>query len=108
MVDSAVDTLGEVDVVGVVIDGSESPGAGLRYLLDLVKDAKAKTILIVNKIDLVKKHKLLPVLDQLSKERDWHAIVPVSALTGDNVDASRRGDPRRASRRGAAVSRPTT
>ena len=86
MVDSAVDTLGEVDVVGVVIDGSESPGAGLRYLLDLVKNTKAKTILILNKIDLVKKHKLLPVLDQLSKERDWQAIVPVSALTGDNVE----------------------
>ena len=85
MVDSAVDTLDEVDVVGVVIDGSESPGAGLRYLLDLVKNTKAKTILILNKIDLVKKHKLLPVIDQLSKERDWHAIVPVSALTGDNV-----------------------
>ena len=85
MVDSAVDTLSEVDVVGVVIDGSESPGAGLRYLMDIVKNTKAKAILIVNKIDLVKKHKLLPVLDRLSKERDWHAIVPVSALTGDNV-----------------------
>ena len=85
MVDSAVDTLGEVDVVGVVIDGSEKPGAGLRYLLDLVKDTKAKAILIVNKIDLVKKHKLLPVLEQLNKERDWHAIVPISALSGDNV-----------------------
>ena len=85
MVDAAVDTLAEVDVVGVVIDGSENPGAGLRYLLDLVRDAKAKTILIVNKIDLVKKHKLLPVLDRLSRERDWHAMVPVSALSGDNV-----------------------
>ena len=85
MVDSAVDTLGEVDVVGVVIDASESPGAGLRYLLDLLKNTKAKTILIVNKIDLVKKHKLLPALDQLNRERDWHAIVPVSALSGDNV-----------------------
>src|SRR5688500_963651 len=86
MVDSAVETLKEVDVVGVVIDGSESPGAGMRYLLGLVKDTKAKTILILNKIDLVKKHKLLPVLDQLSKEREWQAIVPVSALTGDNVE----------------------
>jgi len=85
MVDAAVDTLGEVDVVGVVVDVSESPGAGLRYLLDLVKDTKAKTILILNKIDLVKKHKLLPVIDQLSKQRDWHAIVPVSAFTGDNL-----------------------
>jgi len=34
----------------------------------------------------VKKHKLLPLLEQLSKEQDWHAMVPVSALTGDNVD----------------------
>jgi GTP-binding protein Era len=86
MVDAAVDTIGEVDVVGVVVDVSESPGNGLRYLLDLLKDTKARTVLILNKIDLVKKHKLLPVIDQLSKERDWHAIVPVSATTGDNVE----------------------
>jgi GTPase len=85
MVDSAVDTLGEVDVVGVLLDVSESAGGGVRYLLDLVKGTSAKAILILNKIDLVKKHKMLPIIEQLSKERDWHAIVPVSALTGDNV-----------------------
>jgi GTP-binding protein Era len=86
MVGTAVETLAEVDVVGVVVDVSESPGGGLRYLLDLVKDTRARPILVLNKIDLVKKHKLLPVIDQLSKERDWHAIVPVSAMTGENVD----------------------
>ena len=85
MVDTAIETLSEVDVVGVVVDVSESPGAGLRYLLDLVKDTKAKAVLILNKIDLVKKQKLLPIIEQLSKERDWYAIVPVSAFTGDNV-----------------------
>jgi GTP-binding protein Era len=85
MVDTAVETLGEVDVVGVVVDVSESAGGGVRYLLDLVRDMSAKAILILNKIDLVKKHKMLPIIEQLSKERDWHAIVPVSALTGDNV-----------------------
>jgi len=85
MVDVAVESLGEVDVVGVVVDVSESPGAGLRYLLDLVKNTRAKTVLVLNKIDLVKKHKLLPIIDQLNKERDWEAIVPVSAATGDNV-----------------------
>ena len=102
MVDAAVDTLGEVDVIGVVLDISEGPGAGLRYLLDLVKDVKPRTVLILNKIDLVKKHKLLPVIEGLSKERDWHAIVPVSAFTGDNVgrledvllDALPEGEPR--------------
>jgi GTPase len=85
MVDSAVDTLGEVDVVGVVVDVSESAGGGVRYLLDLVKGTTAKAILVLNKIDLVKKHKMLPITEQLSKELEWHAIVPVSALTGDNV-----------------------
>jgi GTP-binding protein Era len=78
--------LKEVDVVGVVVDVSESPGHGLRYLFDLVKDIDAKKVLILNKVDLVKKHKLLPLLDQLSKEQDWHAMVPVSAVTGDNID----------------------
>jgi GTP-binding protein Era len=86
MVETATETLREVDVVGVVIDASESPGQGLRFLLNLVKDTQAKTVLILNKIDLVKKHKLLPVLEQLSKEGDWHAIVPVSAFTGDNIE----------------------
>jgi GTP-binding protein Era len=86
MVETATETLREVDVVGVVIDASESPGQGLRFLLNMVKDTDAKTVLILNKIDLVKKHKLLPVLDQLSKEGDWHAIVPVSAFTGDNIE----------------------
>ena len=90
MVGAATDTIGEVDVVGVVVDVSEKPGNGLRYLLNLVKDTDAKTVLILNKIDLMKKHKLLPVIEQLSKERDWHAIVPVSAYTGDNVDRLER------------------
>jgi len=85
MVDTAVETLTEVDVVGLVVDVSESAGAGLRFLLNLVKDTQAKVVLILNKVDLIKKHKMLPIIDELSKERDWEAIVPVSATTGDNV-----------------------
>jgi GTP-binding protein Era len=86
MVGAAVESIGEVDLVGVVVDASESPGAGLRYLLDLVKDARTATVLILNKVDLVSKKRLLPMVDQMSKERDWTHIVPVSALTGDNVE----------------------
>jgi len=85
MVDTAVETIREVDIVGVVVDVSESAGAGRRFLFDLVKDTNANLVLILNKIDLVKKHKLLPVLEEFSQVRDWHAIVPVSAFTGDNV-----------------------
>jgi GTP-binding protein Era len=86
MVGAAVESIGEVDLVGVVVDASESPGAGLRYLLDLVKDTPTATVLILNKVDLVSKKRLLPMVDQMSKERDWTHIVPVSALTGDNVE----------------------
>jgi GTP-binding protein Era len=86
MVDAAVETLSEVDVVGVVVDVTESPGGGLNYLLDLVKTAKAKTILILNKIDLIKKPRLLPIIERLSTVHRWDAIVPVSAGTGENVD----------------------
>jgi GTP-binding protein Era len=86
MVDAAVESIREVDVVGVVVDATENPGAGLKYLLDLVKDTRAATVLILNKIDLMKKHKLLPVIDRLQRERQWTHIVPVSALTGVNVD----------------------
>ena len=78
MVDSAVETSAKSTSSGW---SSTDRRARRRPSLSarLVKDTKAKTILILNKIDLVKKHKLLPMIDQLSKERDWHAIVPVSA-----------------------------
>jgi GTP-binding protein Era len=90
MVDTAVETIGEVDVVGVVVDASESRGAGIRYVLDLVKTSSAKAVLILNKIDLIKKPKLLPLIEGFRQERDWEAIVPVSAATGDNVDRLER------------------
>ena len=90
MVETAMETLTEVDVVGVVLDVSEKAGAGVRHLLDIAKGVTGKAILVLNKIDLVKKSKLLPIIDQLSRERAWEAIVPVSALSGDGVDALER------------------
>lgn len=86
MVGTAVESIGEVDVVGVVVDASENTGAGTRYLLDLVRDTKTPTVLILNKIDLVSKERLLPLIDELNKAREWTQIVPVSAITGENVD----------------------
>jgi GTP-binding protein Era len=86
MVDSAVESIGQVDVVGAVVDASEKTGAGTRFLIDLLRNTKAATVLILNKIDVVSKKRLLPLIDQLHKEREWTHIVPVSALTGENVD----------------------
>lgn len=90
MVDAAVETLREVDVVGLVVDVSEPPGKGTTYLFDLVKGITAPVFLILNKIDRVRKSKLLPIIDHYSKVREFAEIVPVSAATGDNVDRLER------------------
>lgn len=86
MVDAALDTIRQVDVLGLVLDAAEPIGKGDRYVLDLVKDTKIPLFLILNKVDLVKKTKLLPLIDGLSKEGHFAEIIPVSAQTGDNVD----------------------
>lgn len=85
MVDAAVDTLGEVDLIAVVIDASEASGGGDRFLLDLVKRSKTPRVLVLNKVDAVDKPALLPRLVEYEKE-GFEELVPVSALTGENVD----------------------
>jgi GTP-binding protein Era len=92
MVDAAVETLGEVDVVGLVVDATERPGKGDAYVLEMVKRARggAALFLVLNKIDLLKKTRLLPLIDDYRRRADFAEIVPVSAATGDNVDRLER------------------
>jgi len=85
MVDAAIDTFSEVDVIAVVIDASEASGGGDRFLLDLVKRSKTPRILVLNKVDLVPKPNLLPRLLEFETE-GFADLVPVSAKTGENVD----------------------
>jgi GTP-binding protein Era len=90
MVDAAVETLRQVDVVMLVFDASTQPGRGDDYVSNLMKDVGAPVVLVLNKIDLMSKSRLLPLIE---KSRSWHdfaAIVPVSALTGDGVDRLER------------------
>jgi GTP-binding protein Era len=86
MVDAALDTLKEVDVIAVVVDGSEPGGAGDRFLMDVVKRAKAPRVLVLNKVDLCDKASLLPRLADYEREVGFADLVPVSAKTGENID----------------------
>jgi GTP-binding protein Era len=90
MVDAAVDTLGEVDVVMLVHDASARPGHGDAYVTKLLKDVDVPVVLVLNKIDLLAKAKLLPLIAQLRGWREFAAIVPISASTGDGVDGLER------------------
>lgn len=86
MVDAALETLREVDVLVLLVDASVPTGKGDAFVLDLVRQVTRPVILAFNKIDLIKKSRLLPLIDQYRAAREFRAIVPISALTGDGVD----------------------
>ena len=85
MVDHAVETITQVDVLVVVLDASIRTGKGDRFVLELLDSAKAPVILALNKIDLMAKYRLLPLMDWYRQQRDFAGLVPISALTGDGV-----------------------
>jgi GTP-binding protein Era len=86
MVDIALESMREVDVLCLVVDISVKSGSGDRYLLNLLNDVKTPTILALNKVDLVAKPRLLPIIDHYQREHSFVEIVPVSATDGTNVD----------------------
>ena len=85
MMETVYETLQDVDVVVHLVDASESFGKGEQFVLNLLKQAEKPVILALNKIDLVNKGKLLPMIQFFSEQKDYAAIVPISALTGENV-----------------------
>jgi GTP-binding protein Era len=90
MVDAAVETLREVDVVALIFDASTKPGHGDEFVSALLEKVRNPVVLVLNKIDLVQKAKLLPLIERVQKWREFAAIVPVSAQTGDGVDRLER------------------
>ncbi|MEI3435755.1 MAG: GTPase Era [Clostridia bacterium] len=80
MVETSFATIPDSDIVLFLIEAtSEDIGRGDRIILDKIKESKRKTILIINKIDLVKRDKLLNLIDIYSKEYDFTAVIPISA-----------------------------
>src|SRR5687767_11478504 len=64
MVDVAIEAMRDVDLVAVIVDASVKAGPGDRYVTRLLKDVTTPAILVLNKVDLVAKAKLLPLIDQ--------------------------------------------
>ena len=86
MVNTAKSTLNEADVVLWLVEPTDYIGAGERSIIDYLKQVKSPVILVVNKIDTVKKDDLLHIIDTYRKELDFAEVVPVSALKGNNTD----------------------
>ena len=80
MVETSFATIPDSDIVLFLIEAtSDDIGKGDRIILDKIKESKRKTILIINKIDLVKREKLLNLIDIYSKEYNFTAVIPISA-----------------------------
>src|SRR5919204_1967743 len=90
MVDAAVESMREVDAVVLVHDATTRPGRGDEYVAKLLKDVRVPVVLALNKIDQVRKPKLLPMIAEMQTWHEFADIVPISAATGDGVDRLER------------------
>ena len=85
MVNTAYGSMNGVDVLLWLVEPTTYIGAGEKSILEQIKKAKLPTILVINKIDTVKKAEILPVIDTYSKEYDFEQIIPVSAKKGEGI-----------------------
>ena len=81
MVETSFTSLKDADVILFLIEAnSKEIGRGDNRIIEKIKEANKKTILIINKIDLVKKEELLNLIELYRKEYNFEAIIPISAL----------------------------
>jgi GTP-binding protein Era len=77
--------LEERDLAVLIVDASTRFGKGDEFAVQLLKQYAPKTILALNKIDIIKKPQLLPLMDRYAKLHDFEEIIPISALRGEGL-----------------------
>jgi len=83
MVNMALGTYNEVDVIMLLVEATERPGGGDRFIIDSLAKVRTPVVLIINKVDLINKERLLPLMQEYSTLYSFAEIIPVSALTQD-------------------------
>lgn len=83
---ATVDALDEVDIIVFICACDDPLGAGDRYILKLIADRKVPVFLVLSKIDLISREKLMKKIVQYSGIYPFKEIIPLSAVTGDNVE----------------------
>lgn len=86
MLSEIVEAIEGVDVLALMADANSGIGVDNDGILQRAAEFKGPAVLLLNKIDRIPKEKLLPLIADFSKLRDFAAIVPISALTGDGVE----------------------
>ena len=86
MMKVATNTLREVDVIIFMVNAVEGIGRGDEFILEKLQNVKTPVFLVINKIDEVHPDSLLPLIEKYKAKLDFKAIVPISALQGNNVE----------------------
>jgi GTP-binding protein Era len=95
MVNVALGTLEEVDLIFFMVEATDAVstgrigptiGSGDQYILERLKELKTPVFLVLNKMDLIKKEKTIPLVEEYTRRFKFAEVFPISALTGDNVD----------------------
>lgn len=86
MVKEATKTYGEVDIILLTIEADRPLRDEDHFVIGTIEKREIPIILAINKVDLVKKASLLPLMDECGKLGCFKKIIPISALTGEGVD----------------------
>jgi len=86
MVQTAQDTIGDADVLLMMVEADTNIGPHDLFLIEALAGAKSPVFLAINKIDRIEKPSLLPLIDQFRKLYDFTGIFPICALKGDGID----------------------
>lgn len=86
IVQTALAAINEVNAVLWLVDGSQPATSDRKLILDTLDSSNRPVILAFNKIDLIEKSKLLPLIDEYRSIHQFEAVIPISALYGDGLD----------------------
>ena len=86
MVNTALSTLNQVDIILFMVNVSEKMGPGDKFIMEKLKNTSTPVFLVLNQIDKVHPNDLLPIIEGYQQEMEFSEIIPISAINGSNVD----------------------
>ena len=86
IVDAALSAVGDADLILLVVDAARPEPNAERYLVKRLQSQNLPVILALNKIDLIEKHRLLPLIEQWQKHFRFKNVVPISAAEGTQIE----------------------